>query len=332
MERSVPAGRVRDETAPDALAAGRPRLPMLVVTRRRIQVILGLLWILDGVLQLQSSMFSAYFYGMMLTMGRWAPPGWLWPADTHLEPLLTAHAALFNAAFGLLQLALGAGLLWRPTVRAALAASVPWALAVWLFGEAAGGIFVPGGNALTGSPGPALLYALVAVLVWPRRSGPLGVSAVVVGSGYAVWAALWLGTAGLEAEPLNRMALYASGEIYGAGDGGPGWLASLDHAIGNLAGPHGTASAIVMGLAQAGVGLSIIWPPAAPGITGSRQCPRVGLRPGRPGDGWGFCRRRHRPRRRSGDRPAGTGDSGKQLRPTAAAVTTPRLPTSTGCY
>ena len=38
--------------------------------------------------------------------------------------LMLHNAVLFNAVFATIQLALGAGLLWRPTVRAALAGTV----------------------------------------------------------------------------------------------------------------------------------------------------------------------------------------------------------------
>jgi cytochrome oxidase Cu insertion factor (SCO1/SenC/PrrC family) len=44
-------------------------------------------------------------------------------------------------------------------------AGAGWGLAVWIFGEAFGGIFAPGLTALFGAPGAALLYCLAGVLV-----------------------------------------------------------------------------------------------------------------------------------------------------------------------
>lgn len=44
-------------------------------------------------------------------------------------------------------------------------ASLGWGLAVWVFGEAFGGIFAPGLTWLTGAPGPALGYAVAGALI-----------------------------------------------------------------------------------------------------------------------------------------------------------------------
>ena len=40
-----------------------------------------------------------------------------------------------------------------------------WGLAVWIFGEAFGGIFAPGLSWLFGAPGAALLYAVAGALI-----------------------------------------------------------------------------------------------------------------------------------------------------------------------
>ena len=47
---------------------------------------------------------------------------------------------MLNAIFATIQVALGLGIAWRPTVRLALAASVLWSLAVWFLGEGLGGV------------------------------------------------------------------------------------------------------------------------------------------------------------------------------------------------
>src|SRR5579875_766640 len=98
------------------------------LSRRHLHVALGLLWLFDGVLQAQPSMFSPYFYGMMLGMSPSAPPGWLYDAQARFWPLVTAHSALWNGAFAALQILIGLGLLFRRTTKVALAVSVPWAL------------------------------------------------------------------------------------------------------------------------------------------------------------------------------------------------------------
>jgi hypothetical protein len=208
-------------------------------------------------------MFHAQFFGMMFGMPDAAPPGWLFDAGARVAPLLTEHAAVANALFACLQLAIGVGLLVPRTARLALAASVPWALAVWLFGEAAGGIFVVGATMLTGAPGAALLYAAVAVLLWPRHdddrlsvaeSGPLGRVAPLT------WPALWLGTALLQAESLNRTPDYAGQAVMNAGLDGPGWLHSLQAGAGSLLVGRGLVFCVCAGILQAVIGVGILRP------------------------------------------------------------------------
>jgi hypothetical protein len=60
-----------------------------------------------------------------------------WASD-----LIAAHPVSWDLLFALTQLAIGVGLLLRSTVlvRAALAASVAWAVGVWYFGEGLGGL------------------------------------------------------------------------------------------------------------------------------------------------------------------------------------------------
>jgi len=232
--------------------------------QRRLQILLGLLWLFDGILQFQPAMFRPDFFGMVLNMGPAVPPAWLGDLDGRLEPLLTAHSWGANSIFASLQILLGVGLLVRETVRVALAASVVWALAVWLFGEAAGGIFTEGASALTGAPGAALVYALLALLVWPRRS-PVESAGCAADQGilprplpYWCWTALWVGTALLETESLNLRPRAASDAIANNNLGGPSWLVSVGHELGRIVGVHGTLFAISVGMVQALIGLGVL--------------------------------------------------------------------------
>ena len=115
---------------------------------------------------------------------------------------------MFNTGFALVQIAIGFGLLYRPTVKPALAASFGWVLVVWWFGEAFGMMFMattpmggaPMASALTGAPGAVLLYALIGAMVWPNgRPGGLfgvrGARAVLAARGLLM-AWLWLVEAG----------------------------------------------------------------------------------------------------------------------------------------
>jgi len=84
----------------------------------------------------------------------------------------------------LLQIWIGVGLLNRRTVKLALAASLAWSLLVWWFGEGFGMLFMSMSKPLSGAPGAAILYLMVALAVWPGTppGGLLGVrGAKVVG-------------------------------------------------------------------------------------------------------------------------------------------------------
>ena len=106
-------------------------------SKRALQTVLGLLWLLDGGLQFQSFMYSHGFIEMLtgLTTGQ---PAWIassvsWAAHTASHDL-----TVYNTLFALTQVAIGLGLLWRPAVKPALALSFGWALVVWWFGRPSG--------------------------------------------------------------------------------------------------------------------------------------------------------------------------------------------------
>ena len=81
--------------------------------------------------------------------------------------LVQHHLVLLNTIFATIQLLLGLGIAWRPTVRLALAASIAWALGVWWFGEGLGCVLSGAASPLNGAPGAVIIYALLAVLLWP---------------------------------------------------------------------------------------------------------------------------------------------------------------------
>ena len=151
--------------AADRGAAGR---------RRGLQIALGLMWLLDAALQYQPYMFTRNFVTTVLEPASMGNPALLAGPAAATARIIAHDVVAWNAAFATIQLALAAGLLWRRTARAALQATIAWALAVWLLGEGAGGVLsaMAGmANPLTGAPGAAVLVALLALLILPRRAG-----------------------------------------------------------------------------------------------------------------------------------------------------------------
>jgi cytochrome oxidase Cu insertion factor (SCO1/SenC/PrrC family) len=182
------AARVRDYCAPDS--------------RRGCQTALGLIWLLDGALQLQSFMYSNGFISALKT-NEAGQLHWLANSIDWAANIAHTNLGLFNTLFALTQVLIGIGLLCRRTVKPSLAVSIAWTLAVWWFGEGCGMIFAGTANPLTGAPGAALLYALIAVLVWPS-SRPAGL--LSVRDARFAWGALWLGMAYLWLLPVNSSA------------------------------------------------------------------------------------------------------------------------------
>ena len=135
--------------------------------RRGLQVTLGVIWLLDAALQYQPAMFTKAFPAQMLAPSAAGEPGFVSGPVLLSVRLISAHPEAWNAAFATIQLALAAGLLLRPTARAALAGTIAWSLSVWWLGEGLGGIFTGLATPLAGGPGAAVLYALLAVLIWP---------------------------------------------------------------------------------------------------------------------------------------------------------------------
>ena len=133
------------------------------ITRRHLQLSLAVLWLFDGILQCQPYMFSRNFaQGILVPASQGQPRLVAGPLHV-VTSLVLAQPALANAAFALTQIGLGLFLFSRRHARAALIASIAWALGVWFFGEGLGGI-VAGANLLSGAPGAALLYAVIALL------------------------------------------------------------------------------------------------------------------------------------------------------------------------
>jgi hypothetical protein len=258
----------RDASTPGARAQAADRESTGL--RRGIQIALGVLWLADSALQLQPFMFGRGFVNQILMpayMGN--PSGVTGPALAFTRLVLHAPAA-WNAAFAVTQLLLGALLLWRPTVRAALAASIVWALAVWWFGEGLGGVLSGSASPLTGAPGAVILYALLAVLAWPAGAGrpvPAGQDDGPVAGGSplsltgarACWLVLWGSSAYFMLQAASRAPGALRDMFTGLASGEPGWIAAMDRGLASAAAGHGLAISIGLAVVFVAAGLGVFW-------------------------------------------------------------------------
>ncbi|MGH3187709.1 MAG: hypothetical protein ACRDPY_01670 [Streptosporangiaceae bacterium] len=238
--------------------------------RRLLQLVLAGIWLLDGVLQYQSFMFTKAF-GQMLGATAAGNPGVIASPINWDARLVEQHTVALNAIFATIQLLLGLGIAWRPTVRLALGASIAWSLGVWWFGEGLGGVLNGAASPLNGAPGAVIIYALLAVLLWPADRGgrPAPFTAArAVGApvARALWLVLWLSLAYFALLPANRAPQALSGMIAGMESGEPGWLAAIDRGAASLVANQGLAASIVLAIALVLVAVGVYLPaPAARG-------------------------------------------------------------------
>jgi hypothetical protein len=234
--------------------------------RRALQLVLAGLWLLDGVLQYQSFMFTKAF-GQSLAETAAGNPSFIARPITWDATLVQQHVILLNAICATIQLLLGLGIAFRPTVRLALAASVAWSLAVWWLGEGLGGVLNGGASPLNGAPGAVILYALLAVLLWPADRSPAApfTAARAVGAhvARALWLVLWLSLAYFALIPANRAPQALNGMIADMESGEPGWLAAIDRGGASLVANQGLAASIALAAALAVIAIGVYLPARA---------------------------------------------------------------------
>jgi cytochrome oxidase Cu insertion factor (SCO1/SenC/PrrC family) len=188
--------------------------------RRFLRIGFGLVWLLDGLLQLQSAM-PVGMPGEVLRPAATGSPAWVHDLVNVGVTIWSNHPIAAATSVVWIQCGVGLALLVAPRgwwSRAAGGASVGWAAVVWVFGEAFGGIFAPGAAWAFGLPGAVVFYGVAgALLALPERSwhGPRLGRAVTAGLGafFVGMAVLqawpgrgtWQGGAGAKAGPLEAM-------------------------------------------------------------------------------------------------------------------------------
>lgn len=135
--------------------------------RRVLRISLGVLWVVDGLLQAQPAM-PASFVAQTIAPGLQQAPDWLYAVVDPFSRLWLQHPVAADAVTVWVQVGLGLAVLVGGTgrpARAVLVASAAWAGFVWVVGELVGGLTDPHAGWLTGAPGAALLYVAASLLL-----------------------------------------------------------------------------------------------------------------------------------------------------------------------
>ena len=248
------------------------RFSLAVPSQRVLQIVLGLFWILDAALQFQPFMFGRGFVEANILANAQGQPFVVGDLITHIGNFVAPDIAVWNTFFALIQLVIGVGLLYRPTVKPALALSFAWVLGVWVFGEGLGMLLT---GTATRADGRAGQRAHVRphrpdVLAPRARAGPsrgaglapVGIASSAAAQGIgrsitpmAVWSGYWCLAAVLFLFPDNRTPSSVQSAIVGMADGEPGWFSHFLTSLGNQFANGGTQTAWVLALLCLVVGI-----------------------------------------------------------------------------
>jgi hypothetical protein len=233
------------------------------LTRERVlQIALGLIWLLDAALQFQPFMFTRSFVTQVIQPTTAGNPLVVAHTVNWAALVMLRHITAYNTVFATTQLVIAAGFFFRRTVKVALGASIVWALFVWWFGEGLGGVLT-GSTPFAGAPGGVVLYAFIAVLIWPAdrplvdgRSSPATSGLLGATAARLLWLALWGSFTYFLLLPANR-APSALGQLFATTDGQPGWLITIMDQVSRLAGERGTEISIAVALLCALVAIGV---------------------------------------------------------------------------
>lgn len=234
---------------------------------RRLRLALAAAWLIDAALQFQPYMFTRAFSQMLAGSAQGNPPVIADPINWSAA-IIGHHPAAANAAFATIQLLLAMGIAWRPAVKFTLAASVAWSIAVWWLGEGLGGVLTGSASPWTGAPGAVIIYALLAMLLWPtdRHASVSFVAGRPLGRLPArlLWLALWGSMAYLALQAASTAAQGTHDILSSMASGGPGLITSTGQGPATLLAQYGQQACAILAVACEVIALGIFLPaPAA---------------------------------------------------------------------
>ncbi|MDA8442057.1 MAG: hypothetical protein M0Z55_06740 [Peptococcaceae bacterium] len=222
---------------------------MVTFSRLGLQRILGIIWFIDGILQLKPQMFTQAFVSQVILPVAQSQPGWIAHSVNWAASIISPHIAAYNAVFAGIQLLIGLGLILNVKVKVTLLLSFVWAIIVWWFSEGFGQVLTGQALLLTGAPGAVLLYGLAGWVVWPsERNSQKSDSISNKGRKFASYSLglIWILGSILQLQPAYLAAKGLSGAF------------SVDW-IGNLVGTHGMEVSVILAVVELAIGLAFLF-------------------------------------------------------------------------
>jgi hypothetical protein len=231
---------------PGSVAKPTPQLWTRPDLRRALQLVLATIWLIDGVLQLQAYFFTKSFGLQMISGTSQGNPSVIARPITWWGSTIGHHSVLTDTFFAVAQIAIGVAIAWLPTVKLALGMSIAWSIGVWWIGEGLGGVLNGTADPVNGAPGAVIIYALLAVLLWPSdRADQKGgfIAARTVGAPIAkvLWLVLWGSLSYFAVLGANRSSRGLHDVISTEANGEPGWVAWIDRHSASLVDHRGLA-------------------------------------------------------------------------------------------
>ena len=185
----------------------------MLLSRKALQRVLGILWLIDGILQLQPQMFTMNMVNGVMRPMLQGQPALVEPSLQFIVDQTTQHLLEVNLLIAIVQILLGLGFLFISDrwIRELVIASWVWAFIVWFGGEGMSMLFTGTASILSGAPGAVLLYPLLGLAVWPRKQSRSSATEATTKTGDDgllsrrilrwVLAAFWLFAALLQLQP-----------------------------------------------------------------------------------------------------------------------------------
>jgi hypothetical protein len=144
----------------------------MLLSRKALQRVLGVLWLIDGLLQLLPQMWTMNMVNGVMKPMLNGQPGFVEPSLQFIINQTTTHLIAVNLLISVVQILLGLGFIFLSDrwIKELVWASIVWAVVVWYGGEGMSMLLTGQAGALTGAPGAVLLYPLLGLAVYPRKS------------------------------------------------------------------------------------------------------------------------------------------------------------------